>query len=223
MGAAIKYMDVALSLKDLNEEGTFEGYGSVFGVVDSYNEVVMPGAFKASLKEHKKNKTWPKMLWQHRSAEPIGVYETLEEDDVGLFVKGKLLLEVQRARETHVLLKHGALDGLSIGYVPVKEKWEPLQEDGPNVLKLFELDLWEVSPVTFPANGKARVSDVKSIADRIQTIREFEDFLRDVGGFSCERAKVLASRGFKALAREEPESTEELASAITRNISILKG
>lgn len=188
----LKYFGGRLQIKSLQEDGTFEGYASVFGNVDSWGDVVDKGAFKRSLSAHRKAGTSPKMLWQHNSDEPIGVYPDLKEDDYGLFVKGAFVLEVQRAREAYALLKANALDGLSIGYIP--KKWKIDNDTG--IRTLTEIELWEVSPVTFPANDLARVSDVKA-SDRISTVREFEEFLRKAG-FSDARAKAIAVAGFKA-------------------------
>ncbi|MEY9196629.1 HK97 family phage prohead protease [Sinorhizobium fredii] len=142
----MKTKDFALQIKDLSDEGTFEGYGSVFGNVDSYGEKVMPGAFVASLAKHRREGSTVLMLWQHNPDEPIGVWEDLAEDSKGLWGKGRLIKEVQKARETHALMKAKAIGGLSIGYREVK-----VTPDG-SVRNLEELDLREISPVSFPAN-----------------------------------------------------------------------
>jgi hypothetical protein len=189
-------------LKTLEDDGSFSGYGSVFGVKDTYDEIVMPGAFKRSLAQHKADDTMPKMLWQHDWDYPVGVYTVIREDERGLLVEGKLLKdEVQKAREAHALLKAGALDGLSIGYVPLA--WRKNEED-KDILELTEVDLWEVSIVTFPANPAARVQEVR-MSENIKSVREFERFLRDVGGYSRERAKRIALHGFAGLeGRDDP-------------------
>jgi HK97 family phage prohead protease len=201
-GVSCKRLYRPFRLKKLDDDGSFSGYGSVFGVKDSYDEVVVPGAFAKSLAEHKANETMPKMLWQHDWDHPVGVYTVMKEDDHGLFLEGKLLREeVQKAREAHALLKAGALDGLSIGYIP--RAWRRNDED-KDILELTEVDLWEVSIVTFPANPAARVQEVR-MAESIQSVREFERFLRDVGGYSRERAKRIALHGFAGQeARDEP-------------------
>jgi HK97 family phage prohead protease len=141
-------------LKQITETGTFSGYGSVFGVEDSYQDIVMPGAFAKSLRSRK-----PAMLWQHNSDQPIGVYETAREDQKGLYLEGKLVLEVQAAKEAHALMKAGAMDGLSIGFRTIAYEYD----EKTNIRKLTEIELWEVSPVTFPALDVARINDVKAM------------------------------------------------------------
>lgn len=201
-GVSCKRLYRPFKLKSLEDDGSFSGYGSVFGVKDTYDEIVVPGAFKKSLAQHKSEGSMPKMLWQHDWDHPVGVYTVMREDDRGLLVEGQLLKEdVQKAREAHALLKAGALDGLSIGYIP--RAWRR-SEDDKDILELTEVDLWEVSIVTFPANPAARVQEVR-MAENIKSVREFERFLRDVGGYSRERAKRLALHGFAGSeAREEP-------------------
>jgi len=206
-GLAAKHVHVgALDLKQApGDDGSFEGHGSVFGTVDSYNEIVAPGAFKASLAAHKKAGTLPAMLWQHNPAEPIGSYTEMKEDDEGLFVKGRLELATQRGGEAHALLRGGALRGLSIGYMP--EKFEVDEETG--LVTLTQVDLWEVSVVTFAANPDAQVEDVKSIDD--MTKREFEAVLRDEYGFSHRRARRCASAAFGKDVRDERVQSSTLA------------
>lgn len=198
---------LALEVKTVGEDGVFEGYAAVFGNVDAWNDIVMAGAFKASLKEHKGKKTMPALLWQHDAKQPLGVWLSMAEDAHGLLVKGQLLRnDVQKAAEAYALLKAGAISGMSIGYIArdysIDEKsW---------VRTLKKVDLVEASLVTFPANEEARVTGVKA-AD-IKTIREFEAALRDVMGFSASEAKRIASHGFKA--REVPDESEEVRAVI---------
>ena len=152
-------LDTPLRIKSVSESGEFSGYGSVFGVKDSYSDIVMPDAFKDSLKKWQEKEQLPAMLWQHRMDEPIGVYTKMEEDDEGLYVEGRLLIDVdQLAKRAHGHMKAGSLSGLSIGYSLNDYEWD--QDKGAFLLK--EIDLWEVSLVTFPANDEARVSDVKN-------------------------------------------------------------
>lgn len=216
-----KYIAAPLEIKELTDEGQFAGYASVFGVTDLGGDIIAPGAFRRSLREHRKAKTMPKMLWQHRADMVPGAFSHFEEDEKGLFNEGQLALDTQLGRETHALLKLGALDGESIGYVPVK--WAFDEETGVRTLK--EVDLWEVSIVTFPMNPAARVSAIKRIApEGIKTIREFEDFLRDAGGFSHAQAKAIASRGFKPTDHRDGDGgVEELALLIQRNIKLFQG
>jgi len=207
----MKTKDFALQVKDLSEDGTFEGYGSIFGNVDSYGEKVMPGAFAESLTRHQREGSNVLMLWQHNPNEPIGVWEDLAEDAKGLWGKGRLILTVQRAREIYELLKAKAIRGLSIGYREIET--EP---DG-NIRLLKKLDLYEISPVSFPANRRARVDAVKSermeeFARRLRDgdpmpIKEFEDILREAG-VPKAMAVQIASVGYAKAIRSESEGNQ---------------
>ncbi len=128
------------------------GYASVYGRRDSGGDTVQPGAYAASLKRHAAEGRRVKMLWQHDPTQPIGVWDEVREDDRGLWVKGRLLPEVARAREAVTLVAAGAIDGLSIGYRTVKA-----DRDAHGGRRLLALDLWEVSLVTFPMQSEARV------------------------------------------------------------------
>ena len=145
---------------DISVDGLFEGYASLFGVVDLSRDVVEAGAFAASLA--RRGASGVRMLWQHDPAEPIGQWLTLREDARGLFVRGRLSLDVARARELRALMKAGALDGLSIGFRPEKFRTDP--RSGHR--RLERVDLWEISLVTFPMLPGARVSAVKSLGLR---------------------------------------------------------
>lgn len=201
-----------LEVKSLDDKGMFKGFGSVFGNTDSYNDVVVSGAFTKDLQSKSAQKV--KMLWQHKSSEPIGVYHSIIEKDYGLEVEGQLLVDdVQQAKEAYALLKAGAIDGLSIGY-SVNEYNNG--KDGKTYLT--DLKLWEISIVTFPANDLATISDVKSM-----TIKDFERFLRD-SGFSKSEALAIASHGYKFRNQREADdetSTELLTALDTLNHSIL--
>lgn len=151
----MKTKDFTLQVKELTEDGTFEGYGSIFGNVDAYGEKVVPGAFVESLAKHRREGTNVLMLWQHDPDNPIGVWEDLAEDAKGLYGKGRLILEIQKAREVRALMLQKAIGGLSIGYREIDT--EP---DG-NVRLLKKLELYEISPVAFPANRRARIEAVK--------------------------------------------------------------
>ncbi|HEY8382750.1 MAG TPA: HK97 family phage prohead protease [Microvirga sp.] len=138
-----------------DEAGTFEGYASLFHVPDLGRDVVMPGAFAASLKA--RGAAGIRLLWQHDPAEPLGRWLSLAEDGTGLKVRGRLNLGVARARDIHALLREGAVDGLSIGF-----KVERARFERPTRLRRLErLDLWEISLVTFPMLPGARVATVK--------------------------------------------------------------
>lgn len=195
----LKHLDVPFEVKEVAEDGTFTGYGSVFGVKDAYDEIVVPGAFSESIEQRK-----PALLWQHRSGEPIGVYEEVREDSVGLHLKGKLALKTARGAEAYELLKMDALSGLSIGFVTREDTFD--QKTGIRTLK--KVDLWEVSLVTFPANDAARITGVKGISE-ITTLSEVEDCLRDAG-FSKSEALALVAR-VKAIARSDSEAGKSTA------------
>ncbi|WP_404713187.1 HK97 family phage prohead protease [Sphingomonas sp. MMS24-J13] len=212
MDLLTKNSGVRLDIKSVGDDGTIEGYGSIFGNVDSYGEIVLPGAFTQSLVDAKRKGNRIKMLWQHDSTVPIGVWDDLAEDAKGLWVKGKLAIGdgtpqnpgVTAAREAYALLKADAIDGLSIGYRTIKA--EPAAGK-PGILNLVTLALREVSLVTFAANDRARVESVKHTiaAGNLPTVREFEDFLRDAGGFSKSLAAAIAAKATPHL-RGEPEA-----------------
>lgn len=178
----------ALQIKATGDDGSIDGYGSVFGVRDNYDDVIAAGAFAASLAEHKAAGTMPAMLWQHDSDCPIGIWTEMIEDAKGLRIKGRLALDTVRGKEAYALLKMGALNGLSIGFI--SKQWA--YDRDTEVRTLTEIDLWEVSLVTFPANEKARVTNVKS-ADEMATPKDAEKALRDAG-FSKSDATAFVSR-----------------------------
>ena len=196
-----KRFNVAAEIKAVDDSGVIEGYGSVFGNLDSYSDIVAPGAFAKSLEEAKASGRMPALLWQHNPEEPIGVWTEMREDDRGLFVKGKLA-ETQRGKEARELIKLGALTGLSIGYTT--RTYQVDRENDSRVLT--DVQLWEVSPVTFPANSEARITGVK--ADAISSPKDFERFLRDAG-FSRREAKQITAHGFgdSDLRDAEPDAT----------------
>ena len=144
------------ALVRVDTAGQFEGYASLFNVPDLGKDVVEPGAFAASLA--RRGPRGIKLLWQHDPSEPIGQWLTLREDGRGLFVRGRLSLGVARARETLALMRDGAVDGLSIGFRTVKARSDPRT----GYRRLTEIDLWEISIVTFPLLPQARISAVKS-------------------------------------------------------------
>lgn len=209
-----------------SEAMSFSGYGARFGNVDSYGDVIAPGAFEKTLKDARSSGNWPAMLLQHGSFlggddnMPVGVWTEMREDSKGLYVEGQLA-PTARGKDAYTLLKMSprpAINGMSIGYRPVEWSMRAKPEDPRRTLKAVEL--LEVSLVTFPANGKARVESVKS-ADEIKTIREFEDFLRDVGGFSHAAAKAIAAGGFKAADPRDEDDASAIAALLRRNTQLL--
>lgn len=141
-------------LKELNEDGTFEGYASTFDKVDHGNDLIESGAFKITLKE---NKQFP-VHWYHRILEPVGGIHG-EEDQNGLFVKGYLILEIQRAKELYALMKNKIVNMLSIGYDVIKQSWDA----NTGIRRLKEIKLWEISIVTWGMDQEAFITDVKML------------------------------------------------------------
>lgn len=208
-----------LKIKAVQEDGFFSGYGAVFGNVDWYNDVILPGAFAKSLEKWAEKNKMPPVLWNHNDGEPIGVYTNIYEDEKGLFVEGRLLIDdVPRAKSTHALLKAGAIDGLSIGY---KTKKANQQTNG--IRELIELDLGEISIVTMPANEESLITSVKSKLEdgELPTLPEFEKFLRE-SGFSKTQATAIAGKGLRSLLSESEEQIKE-AKSVSNALNILKG
>lgn len=227
-GAAMRTKDFAFKVKAAGDSGAIEGYASVFGVRDSYNEAVMPGAFADSLAKHARENTYPLMLWQHNPDEPIGVWNEMNDDGKGLFAKGQLLQGVRRADEALIMLKAGAIQGMSIGYREVDV--EPADAGGPR--KLIKLDLLEASIVSFPANRRARVESVKGegmmadFARRLRdgdppSIKEFEDVLREAG-VPKSLAVQIASVGYAKAVRSDSEGGEAIKSSVDAAIAALR-
>lgn len=186
---------------DPDETGTFEGYASMFGLVDQGRDMVVAGAYSKSLAKTAEAGRSVKMLWQHDASKPIGKWLDLREDGAGLYVKGKITIETQAGREALALLRDGAIEGLSIGYRTIQA-----EKAAGGVRKLTEIDLHEVSLVTFPMQMEARVVSVK--ADTVKTEREFEAFLRDAG-FSRKEATAIASHGFKGIAGRRDAASDD--------------
>lgn len=189
---ATKHLARPFELKELKEDGSFSGYGSIFGNLDLGNDIVKKGAFKRSLAEHKAAKTMPKLLWQHDTTQPIGIYTEVMEDEKGLYVEGQLALKTVKGAEAYELLKMGALGGLSIGYWPKTYDYDT----ETYIRTLTDVDLWECSLVTFAMNPEAQVSGVKGAA---LTEREFEQLLTRDAGFTRSQAIVIINDGFKSL------------------------
>ncbi len=210
---------VPLDLKAVAEDGEFEGYLSTFGNVDRGMDMVMPGAFRRTLKERKLSSI--KLLRDHDTRKVIGKWLSMDEDDRGLKVRGKLFAgTVQLATETLALMREGALDAMSIGYRTIKAQWD--EEQG--VRKLLDLDLWEGSIVTFPMNEMATVDAVKNDL----TITDVERILRE-GGAPGAFAKLVAIHGFEGAIkrlgsrREGGEGGKSIAEMIRETSAKMKG
>jgi HK97 family phage prohead protease len=197
------------------------GYGAVFGNVDSYGDVIAPGAFAKSLSEIKSGtRPMPAMLLSHNpEALPVGKWTEMSEDSMGLRVKG-FLLDTSQGMDTYKALKAGAITGLSIGFRPIEYALRSKPDEPRRTLK--SVDLMEVSVVGFPANDKARVLSVK--AEEVTTIRDLEHALRDAGYSKSEALRICA--GFQAKASQgEPDGEEAKLAAFDvadRLIAILK-
>jgi uncharacterized protein len=168
--------DFNLELKMVGEEGTIEGYASVFDVVDSYKDVIAPGAFKRTLAAWQSSGRMLPVLWQHDAYNPIGVTLAASEDEHGLAVKAQLITEVAQARDAYALAKAGALGGMSIGFsIPNKAAdGNPavVYDDERQVQIIREVRLWEYSLVTFPANEAATINQVKAAANALENASE---------------------------------------------------
>lgn len=181
-----------LEIKNIDEKGVFQAYASTFGNTDLVDDIVEKGAFIKSLENRPAQEVL--MLWQHDNSEIIGEWKSMQEDEKGLLVEGKLFIEdIQQAKEAFFLMKKKLIKKLSIGFKIVSKAFE----SGKRLLK--EVDLIEVSVVTFPANPEADIIGVKNMKDL--TIRQFEQKLRDVG-FSQNEVKHISAEGFKGLQRD---------------------
>ncbi len=191
-----KHRAFDLEVKSVQADGTFSGYGSVWGVVDSYRETVAPGAFAESLAAlAAKGRRLP-VLWQHRTGEPIGQWDVLREDEHGLYGEGTLWTEdAPYARLALRGMRSAAITGLSIGFWTREDSFDELTR----IRTLKRVDLVEVSIVTSPANDEARVDTIKAklAAGELISEREFGKILREKG-FSRSDADEIAAVGFKA-------------------------
>lgn len=226
-------MDISVPVLDLkflddsgDSAGRFSGYGSIFGNVDSHGDVVEKGAFRNTLREWETRGKLPMMLLNHggmglfggsaSDAVPIGKWLSMEENSKGLKVEGQLFaLKSELGQRLYESMKAGELDGMSIGYRP--RKFTNGTKAGEPRRTLHDVDLVELSVVTFPSNDRSRVGAVK-FADDIRSIRDFEAFLREAGRFSHARAKAIAAAGFKAAPdpRDEDEADHDVRSLSAR-------
>lgn len=211
----MKTKDFGLEIKAMSDEGTFEGYGSVFGgAPDSYGDIVMPGAFAESLVRHKREGSMPLMLFGHNSSElPIGNWTDLAEDGKGLWAKGQIDIEDALGMRVHRALKRKTIRGLSIGY-EVKPEGQEADPKRPGVNLLKNLELWEVSVVNFPANRRSTVTEVKSeildLRDRLAaggrlTEREWERLFKEQLELTNSEAERAVRIHFKG--QGEPDIT----------------
>jgi len=196
--------DVSIKLE--GSGGRFSGYASVFGGVDSYGDTIVRGAFASTLRQH----GMPKMFFNHDwGTIPVGKWTKAVEDDHGLLVEGEFTPGLIAADAVHAAMKHGTLDGLSVGGF-VKQGDYDTTEQGRVIRKWSKLV--EISPVVFPADTAARVQEVKGAdlleaLDEITTIRELEQLLRDAAGLSKGAAAALVAR-VKALSQQGEPATK---------------
>lgn len=211
----LKLDDVAL--KADGDTGRFSGYASVFGGVDSYGDTIVKGAFERSLKKYGK----PKMFFGHKwDTLPIGKWLVAKEDDHGLYVEGELTLASSMGRDVYASLKHGTLDGLSIGGFLAKGDYD--ETETGRIVRHWSV-LKEISPVTFQSDGAATIDlasvkgqDLAEAIAEIESIRDLEHLLRDAGGFSKGAATALVARVKAVLGivgEPEPQSAEAKAMA----------
>lgn len=201
---------IQLKRSTVTVEGTFSGYGAVFGNRDTYGDVIAKGAFAESLRDWSKLGRLPPMLLQHggvlgpaEDLTPVGIWDRMAEDDVGLMVEGRLIaIGTDKGKYLLEGMREGALDGLSIGYIPREIAYG--QKPGDPARTLKKIELREVSIVTFPANEQARIASVKG---GIESPRDLEDALRGLG-FSSGEAKRIVAGGWKAYAKDS--GTNEL-------------
>lgn len=204
-----------LSVKfDDARPGFFSGYASVFGLVDSYGDTIAPGAYSKTLQ----NRERPIQLrWNHYGG-VVGKWLTLREDQKGLYVEGELTPGHSVAQDAYALMKHGAVNGLSIGYRPIDAEQK---DDGTRLLK--QIDLVEISIVETPADAAALIGDVKSAIDGAASLKEIEALLRDAGGFSRADACALVAR-IKSMGQSEsvPEKKASFAQLLALNAAVAK-
>jgi len=217
MGCERKFVDMVLG--EVEPDGSFAGYASLFGRVDLGKDLVERGAFARSLKE--RGTGGIRMLYQHDPAQPIGTWTEIREDTRGLFVRGRLARDVARGREVLSLMRQGALDGLSIGFRTVKAR-----SDAPTgVRHILEADLWEISVVTFPMLPGARVETVKGRRQpALPTMVAIERALVKGTGLTGDEARGVAAGGDPMLTRWKMggDPTARLAAKIRQATRIIK-
>ena len=211
----LKHLTFETEIKS-DAQGVFTGYGSIFGNEDQGNDIMKKGAFTKSLTKRPASKV--KMLYQHKTDEPIGIFTDMYEDNKGLYVKGQLAMGTQKGREAYELLKMGALDGMSIGFKADPDK-QGYNENKRGVRTLKEVDLMEISLVTFPMNESALIETVKGNA---KNIREWEKILREAGGLSRTESKIGAKALSESLNQRDAEDKQSLASLILKVANKLK-
>lgn len=209
-----KHLSLVTEFKNLSAEGEFEGYASTSGNVDRGGDLIERGAFAGTLSRWSERGRLPKMLWQHDTTKVCGVWDAMSEDSSGLYVKGRILTDLQIGKEAYTLMKAGAIDSLSIGYRTMKYGYAGPQDE---VRLLKEVDLFEVSLVTFPMNESAVITGVKHLSSK----GDVERALRDAGVPNAF-AKLVALYGFDEAKRRVEGRREADAAGIFRELSKLR-
>lgn len=215
-----------LSLSDADvkfaaADGVFTGYGSVFGVVDAHNDLIMPGAYADVLASGNPVDVYVNHDWIN-GALPVGRWSGLSEDARGLSGQAELVMQMRGGSDAYWAMKRGLVNGLSVAIIPDNKSTER-RADGVRVIHRIKA-LKEISIVTDPANDQARVTDIKYMDDaleaveELQTVRDFERFLRDAGGLSkglatalVGRAKMIFATGELGQCDVEAKAMSELA------------
>lgn len=212
-----KIFNAPIEIKNITPDGYIEGYAAVFGNTDSYGHRIKKGAFTKTLQQwSEKNKPLP-ILWSHDQSCPIGKATALSEDDYGLLLCGSLLVDdIQQAREARALAQQGVVDGLSIGFIR-----NDFDKNHDGTIELKEVELLEVSVVMNPANEESRIHSIKSDGSDM-SLKEFEAFLRDAGGFSKSKATAIASHGYRQMLSDSAEEVE-VKQQLSEVLNILKG
>ena len=208
------------SVEETDGKMVFTGYGAVFGNIDSYGDVIAPGAFAESLASHKSAGSSPLMFLNHDAfgSLPIGKWSDMSEDGFGLKVTGELL-DTTAGIDTYKALKAGAINGLSIGFRPVEWQMRANPEDPRRTLK--KVELVEVSVVTIPANQKARVQDVKSFAEQDMSVRDLETLLRECG-LTKSQAIAVANQFESRLELEQRNQEQATLNSLEKLLNPLR-
>jgi len=195
-------LDFALDAKSIDDDGHIEGLAVGYGNMDHGGDIVMPGAISASVAGRK---SIPMLLF-HDHKRPVGVWNDFKEVSEGLIVKGRFD-DTQESRDARARARSGSLGGLSMGFKTLKHRFEG------KARQLIEVSLHEISLVTIPMNDRTRVINVKDIlaGGGMPTVREFEDFLRDAGGFSKSLATAIAAKATPHLRGDPEVKASELA------------
>ena len=215
---ALDLMEFKYEEVELDEKGSFEGYASVFNNKDLGNDVIRKGAFTESLMKKKPKQI--KLLYQHKTDQPIGVIDSIQEDNKGLLIKGRIAIDTQLGGDVYKLMKMGSIDSMSIGYRVNPDGFKYDDKNKRRILK--SVDLMEVSMVTFPMNPKATVNKVKTIAgediaEGNVTERELEKRLRDSGILTnslCTHTASILHKSYNKEQREVVDGCKQLLNII---------